>query len=87
MDERPTPVAGMPATYCIGADCYPVTITRVSPSGSIVWYRDDGEHHGLFLPGMGGERRANRCADGRYRCGRSGYLFLGSRKSYRDPSF
>lgn len=83
------PFAGMPATYCIGSDQYPATITRVSPSGATIWYRHDGQRGGLFLPAEREEHKATLRKDGTYRpAGRPcGYLSLGERSSYQDPSF
>jgi len=53
------PTAGDPATYTIGSDSYPYTVTRVSASGKTIWIRADKPRRGVFEPAAG--RREMRC--------------------------
>jgi len=77
------PVVGMPATYCIGSDCYAGSIVDVSPSGRIVGYSDKGSKkvQGFSLR-KNGRWYPIGCA-----IGQGGSLRLGVAEDYRDPSF
>jgi hypothetical protein len=80
---EPKPEVGMPASYCILGDAYPVVITAVSKSGHQVEYAFEYD-------GKPGEKRekATRRADGRYRpvgSGSGSRLLIGKAISKRDP--
>jgi hypothetical protein len=80
------PQVGDGCAVAIGSDVYPATILRVTSHTIVV--RWDREHKGgLTTPGAGGREMGfvkNR--HGRW-VHRSYLLSLGSRMSYRDPSF
>jgi len=91
---EPTPVPDMGATYQIGSDEYPYTITRVSPSANTLWAKRclvltvDGARV-YETPVNAREEKFTRRGDGRFRpTGRScGCLTIGVRDFYLDPSF
>lgn len=92
-----TPV---PASYHIGSDSYPMTAVSVGGDQCRVIYarKDQLKGYALFVPDarpITGRikddpdlRKFTRRQSGRYQeAGRSGYLTLGRRTSYLDPSF
>lgn len=72
------PVAGMPATICVGTDRYAATIVSVSKSGHKVVAKYDGRDS---------EERTFYLGKHGYRSQQSYRLRVGVREDYRDPCF
>jgi len=95
------PKVGDPATYSIGSDSYARTVVQVSPSGKTVFVTNDearakegsdyyGKQDYRYYPNpRGGRTKFTLRQDGSYRESGSNYGFLniGSRRHYSDPSF
>jgi hypothetical protein len=83
----------MPATYGIGSDSYPCTVIAVERNGRTIRLSHDREYRGIFVPNLepkpGDVIVATLRRDGSYRqMGNDyGFIRLGKRSSYRDPSF
>lgn len=94
--KEPTPVVGMGATYSIGSDMYPCTVIAVMRNGRTIRLSHDTiKGRGkLFVPNM---NPVDECevivatlrSDGRYmeRGTNYGFIRLGKRRNYHDPSF
>lgn len=87
------PEVGSPATYRIGSDSYPMTVTEISPAGHQIALRRDEESRAskhLTIPAAGTEQLATfRMSEGVYRPkgSKCGLYTFGRRESYRDPHF
>lgn len=95
------PKVGDPATYSIGSDSYPRTVAEVSASGKTIFVTNDearakdgsdyyGKQDYKFYPNpRGGRTKFTLRKGGSYRESGSncGYLHIGLRRKYSDPSF
>lgn len=84
---------GMPATICIGSDCYPGTVIGITPSGKTVEVQEDdaislangsGEYNYHFnsnnrIITFRYSKKINKYRNGPYR------VIFGSRRFYQDP--
>ena len=95
---QPTPEVGMGITILMWTDRQPATITRISKSGKVFWFkRDHAERrdaNGMsesqtydFLPNPAAtEQRATLRKTGAWKC-QGHQIRLGSRDKYHDYSF
>lgn len=94
------PEVGMGCTECLFTDCHACTITKVSPSGKTIWYRNDiatvvegscqdgSAKYEYRFDDNGCEKKATLRKDGYYRATGTNYvLALNVRCEYYDPSF
>lgn len=99
-EEPLKPQVGMGCTECLWTDSHAATITRVSPSGKTIWYRQDNARvvKGSCQDGSaeyeytfdenGHDKKATLRKDGNYRSTGTNYLIaIGTRREYYDPSF
>lgn len=97
----PFPVVGMGATGGYGSDCYPYTVVSVSKSGrQIELQRDEATYHGpprkygdttkesdwTYTPLLQSNKYTVKL-NKRGQWKGAGYVSLGHRKYYQDPSF
>jgi hypothetical protein len=81
MDTK-TPSIGLPATLCVGSDCYPGSVVAVSAGKSVITFKHDRRSGDLV--------RATLRKDGTYRpvgCKYSATIRLGEAEYYMDPHF
>ena len=95
---QPTPEVGMGITILMWTDRQPATITRVSKSGKVFWFKRDhaerrdangmseSQTYEFFPNPEATEERASLRKNGAWKCG-SGQVRLGSRDKYHDYSF
>lgn len=100
-EQNLIPEVGMGVTYHIGSDSYPGTITKVSPSKKVFWYKRDNFYrtkntdlqteNQTFVyttNPKAKEERAFLNKRGVWKATKNvGYLTLGQREAYLDPSF
>lgn len=89
-DKNEHPRVGDAATYTIGVNKHPCTVTRVSESGKTIWICRDKVRGDLFLPAIDGEeecfgwdKTARRWHGYGSRCG---HVCVGVRLYYHDPA-
>jgi hypothetical protein len=74
-----TPQVGMLGTEYVGSDRYPLTIVRISKSGTTLWFK----RHSNSEP-----TKAKRYPDNKWRLpNRGNWLHIGHAEGYRDPSY
>jgi len=95
---QPVPEVGMGITILMWTDRHAGTITRVSPSGKTIWFREDNakriDKNGMsesqeyeYTPNTDGlEQVARLGKDGRWKSGARG-IAIGYRRAYHDFSF
>lgn len=97
--EEIKPAVGMGVTQVIGSDRYPGTISRVSASGKTFWFKRDNykrtDRNGISEsqtyeysadPNCY-ETEVRRRKDGSWQEIGGGYVNVGFRRAYLDPSF
>jgi len=98
--EKMIPEVGMGCTICLWSDSHAGTITRVSPSGKTIWYRQDiatvvggscqdgSAEYKYTFDEKGYDQKATLRKDGDYRATGTNYLIaIGTRREYYDPHF
>ena len=91
---------GMGCTICLYSDSHAATITKVSPSGKTIWYRQDiatvvegscqdgSAKYAYKFDENGIDEKATLRSNGQYRATRTNYLIdIGTRHEYYDPTF
>jgi hypothetical protein len=98
MSQDVTPVPGMGATLPVGSDRYPYTITRVSPSGHVLWAKRDDfaaapghryptDQQYIYSPDPRAIEIRFTLSKNGWVNRRHGRLQLGERRAYLDPDF
>ena len=92
VEREIAPEIGMGATYNIGSDSYAYTISKVNRTGKTIEVKADVRKGEDFIPNPNAKARIFTMRKSGYfqekgADGRSGYLTIGVRKEYRDPSF
>ena len=100
MKQNIKPEVGMGCTECLWSDTHACTITRISPSGKTIWYKNDiakvvkgscqdgSAEYEYEFDESAPENKATLRKNGRYRATGTNYLIaIGHRREYYDPSF